>query len=150
MGKDDLQYDHQPGNESITGGAINKGKYMNRDKKSISLSGSIMLLLVLANIIVGTRWFISDVWKWGFAITLPLLVLAISDVLQISNARRRKYPLIWRLHLLFRKMKAGDAAKQLTVFSIKQNSDTMQSNKTAQQNNRSENFKTNEHERNNQ
>lgn len=68
---------------------------MSRNQQVISVSGSIILLLVLLNgIILQTAYTVDRVYYRGLFVSVPLLVLAIYNVGQKKHALLRNYPLI--------------------------------------------------------
>lgn len=70
--------------------------------KLSSVSGRIILLLALFNIAVISAAILVHVrWYWLLLLTLPLLLLAVKDVLQTGHAIIRNYPLLGRLRYLF-------------------------------------------------
>ncbi|SJZ50383.1 FMN-binding glutamate synthase family protein [Sediminibacterium ginsengisoli] len=68
---------------------------MSIHKKNISVSGTIIAILVLLNTVVLKSAFVYDSNRyWLLCITLPLLLLALYDVLQKKHALRRNYPIL--------------------------------------------------------
>ncbi|MEO6315543.1 MAG: FMN-binding glutamate synthase family protein [Chitinophagaceae bacterium] len=65
------------------------------NQKSVSISGMIILLLVLLNVIFITTGYTSDEnWYGWLIITLPLLLLAVANVRQQKHAVLRNFPVI--------------------------------------------------------
>ncbi|TKK65002.1 FMN-binding glutamate synthase family protein [Ilyomonas limi] len=79
---------------------------MSHKEKSVSLSGTVILLLVIASILFLIMGYIHNVnWYWGSLITLPLLLIAIVDVRQSKHAILRNYPIIGRLRYFFERIR---------------------------------------------
>jgi glutamate synthase domain-containing protein 2 len=75
---------------------------MSHKEKYVSVSGIIILVLVIINVLVLKIAFIQNGnWYWALIITLPLLLMAILDVHQSKHAILRNYPIIGRLRYFF-------------------------------------------------
>lgn len=74
---------------------------MSRNQQSISVSGAIILILVLLNGII-FRWAytINENYYWALSITLPILLLAIYNTRQRKHAILRNYPVIGYLRYM--------------------------------------------------
>lgn len=68
---------------------------MTSKEKPISVSGMILLFLVLVNILaIKAGYTASEKWYWILIVTLQLLLLAILNVTQKKHAVLRNFPLI--------------------------------------------------------
>ncbi len=75
---------------------------MAQNKKHISVSGMILLFLVLLNALVIREALTgSATWYWVLLITLPLLIIGIMNTHQRKHALLRNFPLIGYLRYLF-------------------------------------------------
>ncbi|WP_217603404.1 FMN-binding glutamate synthase family protein [Chitinophaga sp. GbtcB8] len=75
---------------------------MARDNKSIPVSGIIILVLILINIIAIREAFTGNgMWYLVLSLTLPLLLLAIANIRQKKHAILRNFPVIGYLRYLF-------------------------------------------------
>jgi len=73
---------------------------MRRDHQ-VSVGGIIIASLLLINIVIAAlAWIVNAKIAWWFILTLPLLLLALRDVLQSKHAVIRNYPLIGHLRYL--------------------------------------------------
>ena len=73
---------------------------MKRSKinRGVSISGMILMILVLLNAIIINHAYIHNANKyWALIISLPLLLLAVYDRLQKKHAIIRNYPVIGHL-----------------------------------------------------
>lgn len=71
-------------------------------QQQLSVSGMIIMLLVLLNAVLLREWYINDSWlSWGLALTLPLLLLALYDRWQKKHAIIRNFPIIGHLRYFF-------------------------------------------------
>lgn len=71
------------------------------NQKAISVSGIIILFLVLLNGILLQSGFLTDKrFYWGLVVSIPLLLLAIYNVVQKKHAILRNYPVIGYLRYL--------------------------------------------------
>lgn len=67
-----------------------------------SISGMIILLLVLTNAVLISAWNTQNSpLKWALLITIPLLILAIRDRMQKKHAIIRNFPVIGHLRYFF-------------------------------------------------
>jgi glutamate synthase domain-containing protein 2 len=74
---------------------------MSRQQES-SISGMIILLLVLTNAVLISAWNTQNSpLKWALLITMPLLILAIRDRMQKKHAIIRNFPVIGHLRYFF-------------------------------------------------
>lgn len=75
---------------------------MIRNQKQISISGIIILILILFNVIVvRNAYVINEKWYWAMIVSVPLLLIAIRDRMQKKHALIRNYPLIGHLRYFF-------------------------------------------------
>lgn len=71
-------------------------------RKTVSVSRMIILILVLLNAIVLSNWYTGSIsTAWWLVLTIPLLIIAITDRLQKKHAIIRNYPLIGHLRYFF-------------------------------------------------
>jgi len=76
------------------------------NRKSISVSGSILLFIVLINVILIREAYTgSQIVYWFLPFTLGLLFLAISNVRQKGHAILRNFPIIGYLRYFFEWMR---------------------------------------------
>ena len=69
---------------------------------TIPASGIIILFLVLLNVIVIRSGYLeNEKWYWALIVTLPLLLLAISNIRQKKHAVLRNFPIIGYLRYFF-------------------------------------------------
>lgn len=75
---------------------------MLRNRRTIPVSGIIILLFVLLNIIVVREGHIgSGKWYWALILTIPLLLVAIVNVRQRKHSILRNFPVIGYLRYFF-------------------------------------------------
>jgi glutamate synthase domain-containing protein 2 len=75
---------------------------MIRNQKQISISGGIILILILFNVIVvRNAYVINEQWYWAMIVSVPLLLIAIRDRMQKKHALIRNYPVIGHLRYFF-------------------------------------------------
>src|SRR5690349_4215026 len=75
---------------------------MIRNRKEISISGMIVLFVVLLNAAILKAAFTGNGnWYWALIVSVPLLVIAIKDRLQKKHAIMRNYPIIGHLRYFF-------------------------------------------------
>lgn len=75
---------------------------MIRDHKGVSVSSTIILILVIANILILKLAYINnEQWYWGLCLTAPLLLIAIRDTRQRKHAVIRNFPVIGHLRYFF-------------------------------------------------
>jgi glutamate synthase domain-containing protein 2 len=73
-----------------------------RNKKQVSVSNMIVLLLIIINvIIVKTAYTGNSNWYWALLLFVPLLLLAISNIRQKKHAILRNFPIIGYLRYFF-------------------------------------------------
>src|SRR3954469_3775070 len=73
-----------------------------RNKKFVSISKMIVLLLITINVIIVRTAFIGNSnWYWALVIFVPLLLLAIANIRQKKHAILRNYPLLGYLRYFF-------------------------------------------------
>ncbi|HEU4632832.1 MAG TPA: FMN-binding glutamate synthase family protein [Flavisolibacter sp.] len=71
---------------------------MIRSRKEISISGIIVLLVVLLNaVVLRTAFSVNGNWYWALLLTMPMLLIAIKDISQKKHAIIRNYPIIGHL-----------------------------------------------------
>src|SRR6476620_8924356 len=74
---------------------------MIRNSKQVSVRNMILIILVLLNAVILSKGFTTnEKWYWLLIISLPLLLIAIRDILQKKHALIRNYPLIGHLRYL--------------------------------------------------
>lgn len=79
-----------------------KGNTMIQNRKRIPVSGIIILILVLANVIAITQGYINnEKWYWVLLLTLPLLLLAIVNIRQRKHGILRNFPVVGYLRYFF-------------------------------------------------
>jgi hypothetical protein len=67
-------------------------------KNNHAVCGSILSLLIIVNVLVVKIAFVqNEKMYWALVITLPLLMIAISDVRQTKRPVLRSYPLVGHL-----------------------------------------------------
>ena len=72
------------------------------NQKSFSVSGIIILVVVVMNIVVlELAYTRSENWYWVLIATLPLLLLAIYNTRQKKHAVLRNYPLLGYFRYFF-------------------------------------------------
>lgn len=75
---------------------------MIRNQKKVSVSGIIILILILFNaIVVRNGYTINENWYWILTVSVPLLLIAIRDRTQKKHALIRNYPVIGHLRYFF-------------------------------------------------
>jgi glutamate synthase domain-containing protein 2 len=75
---------------------------MIRDHRKISISGIIVLFVVLLNaVILKTAFTENESWYWALLVTIPMLLVALKDIFQKKHAIIRNYPLIGHLRYFF-------------------------------------------------
>jgi glutamate synthase domain-containing protein 2 len=75
---------------------------MIRDHRKISISGIIVLFVVLLNaVILKTAFTENENWYWALVVTIPMLLIALKDIFQKKHAIIRNYPLIGHLRYFF-------------------------------------------------
>ena len=75
---------------------------MIRNRKEISISGMIVLFVVLLNAAILKAAFTGNAnWYWALIVSLPLLIIAIKDRFQKKHAIMRNYPIIGHLRYFF-------------------------------------------------
>ncbi|MDQ3846532.1 MAG: hypothetical protein M3342_21360 [Bacteroidota bacterium] len=75
---------------------------MVRRYRQVSISGIVISILVLINAIIIKAAFTEDEkFYWALLVSIPLLLIAIRDVLQKKHAIIRNFPLIGHLRYLF-------------------------------------------------
>ena len=75
---------------------------MIQERKPVSASGIIILLFVLLNVLVLRNAFIrNEKLYWYLIVTLPLLLLAVSNTYQKKHALLRNFPVIGYLRYFF-------------------------------------------------
>jgi glutamate synthase domain-containing protein 2 len=73
-----------------------------QNQKSLSISKIIILLIILINVIIIRQGYTGDgIWYLALIVTLPLLVLAVSNVRQGRHAILRNFPVIGYLRYFF-------------------------------------------------
>ena len=73
-----------------------------RNKMKVPISGMIILLIVLINVTVIRQAFIeNERWYLVLIITLPLLALAVVNILQRKHAILRNFPVVGYLRYFF-------------------------------------------------
>jgi glutamate synthase domain-containing protein 2 len=73
-----------------------------RNKKSVSVGGTIILLIVLINLVVITQGYTGNgSWYYALIITLPLLVLGLANRRQGRHAILRNFPVVGYLRYFF-------------------------------------------------
>ncbi|HEY6975564.1 MAG TPA: hypothetical protein VH396_04705 [Chitinophagaceae bacterium] len=76
-------------------------------RKFLSVSGMILLILVLINVIIlKTAYLVSENWYWCLIVSLPLLLVAIYDVRQKQHAMLCNYPVIGHLRYFFESIRS--------------------------------------------
>lgn len=79
-----------------------KGGIIMRNKMKVPISGMIILLIVLINVTVIRQAFIgNERWYLVLIITLPLLALAVVNILQRKHAILRNFPVVGYLRYFF-------------------------------------------------
>lgn len=75
---------------------------MTNRRKPASVSGMILLFLVLLNIIfIKTGYTRDEKWYWFLMVTLPLLFLAIVNIRQKKHAVLRNFPVVGYIRYFF-------------------------------------------------
>lgn len=75
---------------------------MIRNRKEISISGMIVLFVVLLNAAILKAAFTgNENWYWALIVSVPLLVIAVKDRFQKKHAIIRNYPIIGHLRYFF-------------------------------------------------
>lgn len=73
-----------------------------QNQKTVPISGMIILLIVLINIIVIRQGYTgSGSWYYALILTVPLLMLAIANIRQTKHAILRNFPIIGYLRYFF-------------------------------------------------
>src|SRR6186997_1349366 len=75
---------------------------MIKDRKQVSFSRMVVLLLLLVNAVILKIAFTGNSnWYWALVIFVPLLLLAISNIRQKKHAILRNFPIIGYLRYFF-------------------------------------------------
>ena len=75
---------------------------MIKDRKQVSFSRMVVLLLLLVNAVILKIAFTGNSnWYWALLIFVPLLLLAISNIRQKKHAILRNFPIIGYLRYFF-------------------------------------------------